>query len=80
VVLVVLVLSLVEALAWLTMMTAAGACSKARRAGASPRGEHRRWLRCCPLLEHVVGLVLLVLLLGESIGFGGDGGCCWSMQ
>jgi hypothetical protein len=32
-----------RALVLVAMMTAAGACSSARRAGASPRGEHRRW-------------------------------------
>jgi hypothetical protein len=45
VVLVMLVLLLGRAPALVAMMTAAGACNSARRAGASPRGEHRRWWR-----------------------------------
>jgi hypothetical protein len=31
-------------------------------------------------VAHAVVLVVLVLLLGESIGVGCDGDCCWSMQ
>jgi hypothetical protein len=45
VVLVGLVLLLGRASALVAMVTAAGACSGARRAGASPGGEHRRWWR-----------------------------------
>jgi hypothetical protein len=43
-------------------------CSGARRAGASPWGEHRLWLATVQLVVDVVVLVELVLLLGESIG------------
>jgi hypothetical protein len=67
---------------WLAMVTAAGACSGARRAGASPRGGSigvgGRWLL---LLPGAVVLVELVLLLGEEASaLMGDVDCCWVVQ
>jgi hypothetical protein len=63
---------------WLAILTAAGACSGARRAGAPPRGGSigvgGRWSL---LLGDAVVLVELVLLLGErASALVGDGHCC----
>jgi hypothetical protein len=67
---------------WLAKITAAGACSGARRAGDSPRGGSIGvgWRRSL-LLVHAVVLVELVLLLGEGASaLVGDGDRCWWLQ
>jgi hypothetical protein len=70
VVIVMMVISWVEASALLTMVAAAG-CSSTRRAGASPRGYIGLVGDGCCYCSAVV-LVVLVLLLAEGIGLVGD--------